>query len=267
MVPHLLPIEAGLKLRLKDAAKLETVPDAVCQGCFQMMSKMVSKGTALRAEAQAKENNRLHLWKNRVSLIKQAKAALAQKNFSDAALSFEKYLRILEIVYEAKPGELHPSFFKDKSQQQELTVITSVYWDLMRVYDTNERYRDRQTKAAERLAEFARFTPIFPHIMRKAESQIRSAKNPEAFKRFLKLSNSKRPRCFIATAAFDGVQTETIDRLCRFRDQRLKKSRVGRAFVHLYYVYSPSIAELLDRHPKLKPVTRALLKRIAFRLP
>ncbi len=259
-VPSLVPIEAGLRLRILQNVKSQVLPESVCDGCHVMMTKMVSKGAALRAEASAKEQNRLMLWRNRVGLIKQAKIHLAKKSFSEAAVSFEKYIRVLEIVYDLKPGGLTPDLFKGQMKSQELTVITSVYWDLMRVYDTNSNYKDRQMKAGEKLAEFVRYTPIYGHIMRKADIQSRIAKNPEAFRRFLKLSNAKRPRCFIATAAFDSYENETVIALCRLRDERLVRSRIGRSFVLAYYRLSPWVANQLDLHPRLKPATRLILK-------
>ncbi len=265
-VPALIRVEAGMRLRLQENANINPAPEQVCDGCYKMMAKLVSKGAALRAEASAKEQNRLMLWKNRVGLIKQAKQYLAQKNFADAAVSFEKYLRVLEIVYDAQPGGLTPDLFKNDAKSQELTVIASVYWDLMRIYDTNTRYAERQSKAAEKLAEFVRFTPIFGHIMKKADVQTRAAKNPEAFKKFLKLSNAKRPRCFIATSAFDDYENETVRQLCRFRDHRLKKSWLGRRFVSLYYRVSPRLASRLDRLPRLKPAARVALKWVAKRV-
>lgn len=262
-VPYLTSIDSGLRLRLQQDAKMATAPEAVCDGCHKMLAKMVSKGAVLRAEQKAKEENRLTLWRNRVSLIRQAKKLLAQKNLPEAAVAYEKYLRILEIVYEQKPGTLSPELFKSQARAQEMTVVASVYWDLMRIYDAHSRYADRQLKAAEKLAQFARYTPIFPHIMRKAEVQTRQAKNPEAFRKFLKLSNASRPRCFIATAAFAGQRTDTVDALCLFRDQYLKKSRFGRRFIVMYYRVSPSVAELLDRHSYLKPATRKVLNWVA----
>lgn len=264
-VPSLVRIEAGMKLRLQESANVNPAPDSVCDGCFKMLSKMISKGAALRAEAQAKEQNRLMLWRNRVSLVKQAKQHLASKNYSDAAISYEKYVRVLEIVYDVKPGELTPELFKNEARSQEMTVITSVYWDLMRIYDTHNRYADRQSKAAEKLAQFVRFTPIFPQIMRKAESQTRTAKNPEAFKKFMKLSKATRPRCFIATAAYDGYYSPTVQALCEFRDSRLERSLAGRIFVCAYYAISPSIAWVLDELPALKPFVRKLLTNLAAR--
>jgi hypothetical protein len=263
-VPALVRIEPGMKLRLKQNAKIDPAPDQVCDGCYKMMAKMVSKGAALRAEAAAKEQNRLMLWRNRVGLIKQAKMHLVKKNFADAAVSFEKYLRVLEIVYETKAGGLTPDLFRGDSKAQELTVITSVYWDLMRVYDSSSNYAERQMKAAEKLAEFARFTPIYGHIMRKAEIQSRSAKNSDAYKKFLKLSNAKRPRCFIATSAFDSYTDETVQALCTLRDERLKKTVLGRKFIYAYYRVSPLFASHLDRHPGLKPAARLILRHAAW---
>lgn len=262
-VPVLTRIEAGMKLRLQESAQISSPPDAVCDGCHRMLTKMISKGAVLRAEQQAKEQNRLLLWRNRVSLVKQAKAHLAQKNFNDAAVAYEKYLRVLEIIYEVKSGELKPELFKNDSRSQEMTVIATVYWDLMRIYDTHNRYRDRQMKAADKLAEFVRFTPIFGHIMRRAESQARNSKNPDAFRKFLKMSNAKRPRCFIATSAYDGYMSETVQALCSFRDNQLKTSPMGRKFIVLYYRISPSLASWLDRHPSWKPVTRKVLTWVA----
>ena len=264
-VPQLIRIEAGMRLRVQQSGQANTLPEAVCDGCIKILTKMISRGAVLRQEASAKEQNRLLLWRNRVGLVKQAKILLAQKNFSDAAVAFEKYLRVLEIIYETKPGGLNPGLFKNEARAQEITVISSVYWDLMRIYDTSNRYGDRQMKAAEKLAEFVRYTPIFPHIMRKADSQTRTAKNPEVFKKFLKMSNSKRPRCFIATAAFDGVRTPTVDELCRYRDEKLKHSKFGRNLIYAYYRVSPTLAAILDSNPALKAPTRRLLVWITKR--
>jgi hypothetical protein len=263
MTPALYSIEAGMKLRLQQNAPNETIPDAVCGGCQKVLMRMISKGAALRAEQVAKEQHRLILWKSRVSLVKQAKLLQMQKSFAEAAIAYEKYLRVLEVVYEANAGELTPELFKNEARSPEITVIASVYWDLMRIYDTNPRQAERQRKAGEKLALFLRYSPIFPQVTRKAESLSRTAKNPEAFKHFLKISRANRPRCFIATAAFDGVRTETVEQLCQFRDQTLRSSAVGRYFIFCYYKISPGLAHFLDQHPSLKPYIRSLLARLA----
>ena len=71
------------------------------------------------------------------------------KMFSDAAVNYEKYIKVLEVVFDCKAGELAPEMFKDSARTQELTVVTSVFWDLLRIYDTSSKYGDRMQRAAK----------------------------------------------------------------------------------------------------------------------
>ena len=259
--PVLVHVDAGMRLALTQMA-ISKVPESVCDGCHSQFIALVSKGAKLRTESRTKQNNRLALWRNRVAMVKKAKLLMSAKRFADAAAAYEKYLRALEIVYDRKSGELTPDLFKNDARKQEITVITSVYWDLMRVYDSNSRFAERQMVAAKKLAEFARFSPVFHFIIRKAHSQTRTARNPAAYKLLIKQSNAARPRCFIASAAYDGESPE-VTALCAFRDQRLMLSRAGRAFVRLYYVASPPIANAIDCVPFCKPAIRAVIRPLA----
>lgn len=263
-VPSLLNIEAGMRISLQQNAKLESVPEAVCAGCHGILSKMISMGAMLRSQEAAKEQNRLMLWRNRVALVRKAKNHLAAREFGESAVFYEKYLRVLELVYDKKQGELSPELFSADSRQQEMTVVASVYWDLMRIYDQSPRYKERQIAAAKKLAEFIRFTPIYGHVMRKAESMSRTAKSPDVFRNFLKISNKNRPRCFIASAAFEGFDDPTVDVLRLYRDRVLRRSPWGRRFTRLYYRYSPPIARRIDEGPAfVRAFLRLVLKQIA----
>lgn len=264
-VPSLMSISAAMRATLKQNPELSSVPDSVCAGCHGILSKMISMGAVLRSKAQAKEQNRLQLWRNRVSLVRKAKDHLAQREYGESAVYFEKYLRVLELVYDKKPGELSPDLFSTEARRQEMTVVTSVYWDLMRIYDQSPRYKDRQMASAIKLAEFVRFTPIYGHIMRKAESMTRTSKSPDVFKHFVKISNKNRPRCFIATAAFEGAQDPTIEILRVYRDRVLRRHPIGRRFTRLYYRYSPPIAQIVDYGPApVRSVLRFLFRKIAI---
>lgn len=239
------------------------VSPQVCAGCISDIRRTMasSSGGVLMAQERAKEQHRLQLWKSRVMLIKKARLSMNQKLYSDAAVSYEKYLKILDIVFEVKKGDrLKPEAFKDSARTTELTVVASVYWDLMRIYDTHEKYADRMSNAAKQLATFIQFTPIYPDIIRKAEAFQKTAKNPQIVKQFLKMSDKERPRCFIATAAFENPCSQEVMALRAFRDFTLRKYKWGRKFIAVYYRTSPRIACLLDKQPMLKPAVRALLR-------
>ncbi|MFS4458808.1 CFI-box-CTERM domain-containing protein [Bdellovibrio sp. HCB2-146] len=261
-VTELHPVDGDLMGRLQTAGETG-VPPEVCAGCLSDLKRVVanSSGGVLMAQERAKEQHRLTLWKSRVMLIKKARMCMGQKLFSEAAISYEKYLKILDIVFDVKKGDrLKPEVFKESARTTELTVVASVYWDLMRIYDTHDKYSDRMTNAAKQLAIFIQFTPIYPDIIRKAESFQKTAKNPQIVKQFLKLANKERPRCFIATAAFENPQAPEVQDLRIFRDLTLKKYKWGRAFILAYYRFSPSFACLLDKQSWLKPAVRGLLR-------
>lgn len=79
---------------------------------------------------------------------------------------------------------------------------------------------------------------------------------PEIAQPFPSLPNEG---CFIATAAFGGVDASPVATLRVFRDRFLKATIFGRLFVKLYYRYSPPLAQGLRDSTALRSVTRLLL--------
>ena len=63
--------------------------------------------------------------------------------------------------------------------------------------------------------------------------------------------------CFIATAAYGTDTAEEIKVLREFRDAVLMPNRAGAAFVSLYYLVSPPVAEVIARHEFLRTVLRS----------
>lgn len=261
-VPELQAISPDLANKMAAAGEAN-LPPQVCMGCINDMTRLASANSTgvIMAQEKAREQHRLQMWKSRVSLIKKARQSMAAKHYSEAAVSYEKYLKILDIVFEVKKGErLKPEAFKDSARTTELTVVASVYWDLMRIYDTHEKYAERMSNASKQLSAFVQFTPIYPDIIRKAEIFQKSARNPQIVKAFLKMSDKETPRCFIATSAFMIPSAPEVRALREFRDLKLRQSKWGRSFIIQYYKFSPRIACLLDKHPQAKPAVRALLR-------
>lgn len=252
-------IDPALQAKLSENGQ-EGVPPQVCANCFAQLAGSVARGSVLLAREKAREQRKLMLWKSRVGLIKKARSLMGEKAFSEAAVAYEKYLRVLEVVFDAKPGELSPEQFKESARTQELTVVASVYWDLLRIYDTSEKYGDRMQAASSKLAQFLRFTPIYPDIMRKAEAFSKTCKNKPVMKSFMKAASEKKGGCFIATSAFSSPRAPEVAALQQWRDERLSLSLPGQAFIWTYYRVSPPIARFLDKNPALKPLVRKSLR-------
>lgn len=261
------PVEAGLRLALQATPGGKALPSKVCANCKESLTSNVSQGVKLRMEAEQREKNKVKMWKTRVNLIKQGRALMAQKAYSEAAIVYEKYLRVLEIVFNLKRGELSPKVFNNSTRSKELTVIASVYWDLVRIYDTSPAYGDRMGNAARKLTEFLPYSTVYPTVVRKAETFLRSAKNPHIVKNFLKGVKTTRGPCFLATAVFQNEpQSIALWTFRKFRDERLKKSALGRKMILLYYKFSPPLARQIQKRPVVQRILRPIFKKMASAL-
>ena len=111
--------------------------------------------------------------------------------------------------------------------------------------------------AYERAARESRrgFQEITPKPVTAAEA-VSSLTNEENAPKG-KLIKSRA--CFIATAAYGDVNAPEVERLRRFRDERLLTNKVGTGFVKAYYAISPPIARLVARYPTLRRAVRKTL--------
>ena len=262
-VEALLPIEAGMKLALQAAGESD-IPNELCSDCYEQSSGNITQGLKLRLEQKAKQEQRVALWKNRVNFVKEGRKKMIDKKYTEAAVNFEKYIRILEITHDLGQGELAPEIFDKTYRSKEITIIASVYWDLIRIYDTTPNYKDRVQKCANRLALFAPKSSILPDIIKKAQSFAKKSKNSSVINGLLKKIKQKSGPCFIASAAYEDPYAYEVCTLRTFRDLFLKNSPYGRKAVAFYYKKSPHWADQLDQHPHLKPLVRGALKPIVI---
>jgi photosystem II stability/assembly factor-like uncharacterized protein len=65
--------------------------------------------------------------------------------------------------------------------------------------------------------------------------------------------------CFIATAAYGSPLHPSVTILREFRDEYLMPSKIGRAFVRLYYKYSPAAADFIAKHKALRISVQVML--------
>jgi hypothetical protein len=75
-------------------------------------------------------------------------------------------------------------------------------------------------------------------------------------------SSEVKPWCFIASELFGQGAWET-DALRMARDRLLRRCAAGRAFIAVYYRYSPGLARWLRHHRRVRTVARMLLRPVA----
>jgi hypothetical protein len=250
------PIEEGMRLRLEKEGTTITV-EAVCTNCFKNLSKQLSHATLMQAEQTIQTNHKKNLWQNRLALIKQAHNHIGRKEHSEAAICFEKYLKILQIIYEKEFSELNANMFGDNPK--EVTVMCSSLWALVEIYDLHAQYKERQEACAVKVGELLPYTNLFANLVKNAAIKTRHGNNPAAYRKLLQAANVKTGNCFIASIAFEDRNDPTLVTLRQFRSQVLIRTSLGKTFVRSYYRYSPAIANRLQHFSAIKTVLRRVL--------
>ena len=78
--------------------------------------------------------------------------------------------------------------------------------------------------------------------------------------------NSKSGSCFVATVAFGDPDCKELNILREFRDKKLARNIVGRAFIRWYYKNGEQLATWVDSRPIVKKSVRKILIRFVNKL-
>ena len=82
----------------------------------------------------------------------------------------------------------------------------------------------------------------------------------------VKKINYKSQGCYVATCVYGSYDCAPVWTLRRFRDEKLEKSLLGRAFIRLYYAVSPAIVRWFGKSKWFNGIFRPLLDVFVSRL-
>ncbi|WP_375537570.1 CFI-box-CTERM domain-containing protein [Demequina sp. NBRC 110057] len=89
---------------------------------------------------------------------------------------------------------------------------------------------------------------------------------PGHFHRARRASATTRQGCYIATAAYGSYDAPEVRVRRRFRDDRLRKSPVGRALVSMDYAVSQPVADRLRGARRTNAALRRILDGVVAHL-
>lgn len=239
----------------------------VCEKCAsKRFSSKVRKSIQEAFDRQMLQAQREN-WKKRMMLARKGMEHYDNAKWAEALKVFRDYIGILETHYSLPPGGLHPSIFVTEKEKGEILLIAGIYWDMAKIYD---RMKGRQTDMRLALNKFLIFSIDRPHLIVASEAMRRyigSGKcvHVEDFQNTHRLLRSKLAKCFIASAIY-GPDSPEVEILRHFRDAKLSKNPVGRAFIDAYYKFSPPVAEAMAKAPLAASFARVILNRIVKRL-
>ncbi len=220
-------------------------------GSARMRAKIEQEIAQAEAE-RLKENLR-----KRLEIARMGVNSMVKESFGEATRSFLTYIRLLELSKKVEPGRLHPSLFDSKTDLPELVLLTGIYWDLARTFDRvkgrrNKREHVHYLEQFVVFAQSASYKPLCAETLRKylaAEKAINRSDFKAAYKQL------GGTTCFIASSLLDFTHPDAVRTLCRLRDEKLVRYRLGRWWVCRYEEYSPRVAAILDASPR--PIRRA----------
>lgn len=159
-----------------------SLPESVCEGCLSELVKKLQPNVAALVKEGFRDQTRLALWQARIGLVRWARQQMREKHYGEAVVAYEKYLKVLEIALQTPIALLSADAFRDPSTQQELTVLTAVHWDLLRLYEANEKYQLQADLAYRKLLDFVPATNLKIQIVKAAEAHRKKARAPDLFK-------------------------------------------------------------------------------------
>lgn len=194
------------------------------------------------------------MFKERLDYVRKGLIAFRENNAIEAVKNYTTYLKIMEEVKQIPRGKLTLAQFDVKKDQAEIVMISSIYWDLLRLYDRapGKAVPPEFLEYARKYVEFTKGCAHESLAVNTVRKYIRSKATPHraVFKKIFADLGGKNLNCFVATELSREVGPEALQALRRFRDTRLQHSALGREFMLWYDENGPRLARRVSFWPQ-----------------
>ena len=236
------------------------------------MSILQSKGKAAREEREKKILLQ-HKFENRITIAKFGKESFDAGDYGNAVKKYTEYLEIQAEVLECKDiFSLSVDKFEPKSSLTEMLMISHIYFELARIYDSSEKFHEEAKRCLDRFVHFSANQPyqvVNSELIRKYVKKSHLKLLPEFQNAYHQIYIQSK-KCFVVTHCYGETHSITQD-FRSFKDWMLEYSW-GHQFVQNYYSYSPRLIDWCHNHPKASAIllipVRFTLRTVAkFVLP
>ena len=212
-------------------------------------------------EEEKKHPEIVKRYRDRLSMLKQAREYYQQDNIALAVKHYLIYLNSLAKFHNTTEEKLRPKHFDLAKDVPELLMISQVYWDLAKAYDRNPRLHNESTRCLDQFVTFTigfKYQYINYQMLSKFVKK-NQAYNQKSFKDALEKIRVNSKACYIATMCYgEDHQYTTILRKFKLI---LNKYQYGQDFIDFYYSYSPKIVRFLEKRKYLNLFLASIIIR------
>ncbi len=191
-----------------------------------------------------------HKYDNRITIAKFGKESFDAGDYGNAIKKYTEYLEIQAEVLECKDiYSLSTDKFDPRSDLTEMLMISHIYFELARVYDSNEKFHDEAKRCLDRFIHFSANQPyqvVNSELIRKYVKKSR-LKLLGDFQNAYHQIYIQSKKCFVVTHCYGETHKITQD-YREFKDWMLEY-RLGHQFIQNYYTYSPKLIEFCQHYP------------------
>ncbi len=220
----------------------------------------------LEAEKRRQDRQFLEELSKRITIAREGRTHIERKNYPAAMNSYRRFLSITAKSFNVEVEDISPSLFDDKNRIAESLIISSIFFDLLKILDKLDSPSAREERQLyHRL--FLRFTKGMPFQHFAAENLRKHlvysnsiGHKSEFWATYKAIVGSSY--CIVASWAFDSNSAPEVARLREFRARVLMKNSLGRAFTRAYYRHGHKLAEVLSLIPGARNAVRSAIRFI-----